>query len=91
MMVLVDKLTKATHFIPVKLNHEEANIVEIYMRKITRINGVPHAIVSHNDPKFTSNLRKGLFEGFGTNLNFSTTYHPNSDGKIERVIWENKE
>jgi hypothetical protein len=41
--------------------------------------------VSNSDPKFTSNFWKGLFNGFGTNLNFSTTYHPELDGKTERV------
>ena len=55
------------------------------MRGISRLHGVPKAIVSDRDPKFTSNLWKGLFKGFGINLNFSTTYQPKSDGKIERV------
>jgi hypothetical protein len=41
--------------------------------------------VSERDPKFTSKFWKGLFNGFGTNLNFSTTYYPESDGKMERV------
>jgi hypothetical protein len=41
--------------------------------------------VSDRDPKFTSNFWKGLFKGFGTNLNFITTYHPESDGKTKRV------
>jgi hypothetical protein len=41
--------------------------------------------VSDRDPEFTSNLWKGLFKGFGTNLNFNTTYHPEFDGKIEWV------
>jgi hypothetical protein len=84
-MVVVDKLTKVAHFIPVKLTHKEINIVDIYMREIARLHGIPKTIVTDRDPKFTSNFWKGLFKGFGTNLNFSMTYHPESDGKTKRV------
>jgi transposase InsO family protein len=84
-MVVVDKLTKAAHFIPVKITHKEANIVDIYLKEVARLHGIPKMIVSDRDPKFTSNFWKGLFKGFGTDLNFSTTYHPESDGKTERV------
>jgi hypothetical protein len=83
-MVVVDKLTKVSHFIPVKSTHKEANIAEIYMREIAKLHGVPKTIVSDRDSKFTSNFWKGIFKGFGTNLNFSTTYHPDSDGKTKR-------
>ena len=75
-MVVVDKLTKATHFIPVKTNHKMANITDIYMKEIVRLHGILKAIVSNSDSKFTSNFWKGLFEGFGTSLNMSTPYHP---------------
>jgi hypothetical protein len=84
-MVVVDKLTKAAHFIPVKLTLKATNIVDVYMREIARLHGIPKTIVFDRDPKFTSKFWKGLFNGFGTNLNFSTTYHPESDGQIERV------
>jgi hypothetical protein len=80
-MVVVDKLTKASHFIPLKSTHKASNIVDIYMRDIARLNGVPKTIVSDRDPKFTSNLCRGLFKQFGTSLNFSTTYHLELDGK----------
>jgi transposase InsO family protein len=62
-----------------------ANIAEIYMREIARLHGIPRTIVLDRDTKFTSNLWSGLFKGFRTNLNFSTTYHPQSDGQTERV------
>jgi hypothetical protein len=46
---------------------------------------IPRKIVSDRDTKFNSNFWKGLFKGFGTNMNFSTTYHPQSDGQTKRV------
>jgi hypothetical protein len=46
---------------------------------------VPKEIVSDRDPKFTSNFWKVLLNGFGKNLNLSTMYHPESDGKKERT------
>ena len=84
-MVVVDKLTKSTHFVPVKSTHKAANIVDIYMREIARLHGIPKAIVLDRDSKFTSNFRKGLFKEFGTSLNLSTAYHPQTDGQTERV------
>jgi hypothetical protein len=84
-MVVVDKLIKAAHFVPVKLTHKVANIADVYMKEIARLHGIPKTIVSDRDPKFTLKFWKGLLNGFGTNLNFSTTYHPESDGQIERV------
>jgi hypothetical protein len=84
-MVVVDILTKDAHFVPVKLTHKETNIADVYMKAISRLHGIPKTIVSNRDPKFTSKFWKGLFNGFGTNLNFSTTYHPESDGQTKRV------
>jgi hypothetical protein len=84
-MVVVDKLTKAIDFIPLKTTHKATNIAEIYMREVARLHEVPKSIVSDRDPKFTSNFWMGLFKGFGTNLNLSTSYHPESDGKTERT------
>jgi hypothetical protein len=84
-MVVVDKLTKAAHFIQMKLIHKATNIVDIYMREISMLHGVPKEIVSDRDPKFTPKFWKLLFKGFEKNLNFSTTCHPESDGKTERV------
>jgi hypothetical protein len=64
-MVVVDKLTKVSHFIPVKSTHKAANIDDISLREIYRIHGVPKTIVSKRDSKFTSNCWKRIFKGFG--------------------------
>jgi hypothetical protein len=84
-MVVVDKLTKDSHFIPLKTTYKGANVADIFMREVSRLHGIPKTIVSERDPKFTSKFWKGLFKGFGTNLNFNIVYHPESDGQIERV------
>jgi hypothetical protein len=84
-IVVVDKLTKAAHFIPMKTTHKATNVVDIYMREVARLHGVPKTIVSDRDPKFTSKFWKGLFKGFRTNLNFNIAYHLESDGQTERV------
>ena len=55
------------------------------MTKIFKLHGLPQAIVSDMDPKFTSNFWKGLFAYLGTKLNFNTTYNPQTNAKIERV------
>jgi hypothetical protein len=79
-IVVVDKLTKATHFIPLKTTHKETDVVDIFLKEVACLHGIPKTIVLDRDPKFTSNFWKGLFKGFGTNINFSTTYHPKFNG-----------
>ena len=70
-MVVVEKLTKAAHFIPVKSTHKTDDIAKIFMKEIFKLHGLPKAIVSDIDFKFTSNFWKGLFAHLGTKLNFS--------------------
>jgi hypothetical protein len=57
-MVVVDKLTKFAHFIPLKNTHKAADVVDIFMKEVARLHGIPKTIVSDRDPKFTSNLWK---------------------------------
>ena len=84
-MVVVEKLTKAAHFRPVKSTHKTDDIAKIFMKEIFKLHGLPKAIISDRDVKFTSNFWKGLFADLGTKLNFSTAYHPQIDGHTERV------
>jgi hypothetical protein len=84
-MVVVDKLTKAAHFIPLKTAHKATNVADSFIKEVAQLQGIPKTIVSDRDPKFTLNFWKGLFKGFRTNLNFSKTYNPEFDGQTERV------
>ena len=80
-MVVVDKLTNETHFILVNSTHKTDDSAKIFMKEIFRLHIFPKAIVSDSDAKFTSNFWKGLFADLGTKLNFSTAYHPQTDGQ----------
>ena len=84
-MVVVDKLTKLAHSILVKSKHKTDDITNIFMKEIFKLHGFPKEVISDRDTKFTSNFWKGLFADLGTKLNFSTTYHPQTDGQTERV------
>ena len=85
MMVVVDKLSKAAHFIHVKTTYKAANIADIFLKQIFRLHGIPKVIISNRDPKFTGNFWKYLFKILNTTLNFSTYFHPQTDGQNERV------
>jgi hypothetical protein len=84
-MLVVEKLTKAAHFVPLKTTHRAVDVADIFLKEVARFHGIPKTIVFDRDSKFTFNFWKGPFKGFRTNLNFSTTYHPESDGQTERV------
>jgi hypothetical protein len=55
-MVVVDKLTKAAHFIPLKTTHKATNVVDIFLKEVARLHEIPKTIVSDRDVKFTSNF-----------------------------------
>ena len=79
-MVLVDKLTKAAHFIPVKTTYKATNIANNFFKKKFQLHGIPKVIISDRDPNFTGNFWKYFLKGLITTLNFSTSFHPQTDG-----------
>ena len=83
--VIVDRLTKTARFIPVKVTRTAATLVEIFMREIVRLHGVPISIVSDRDPIFTSRFWEALQIALGTRLDLSTAYRPQTDGQTERL------
>ena len=74
--VVVDKLLKATHIIPVKLTYTAMRIADIFLKEIFRLHGIPKENISNRDTKFTRNFWRSLFSGLDKQLNFSTAYHP---------------
>ena len=77
--MIVDRLTKSAHFIPVRINYSMDRLAELYVDEIVRLHGVPLSIVSDRDLRFTSRFWKELQSALGTRLNFSTSFHPQSD------------
>ncbi|CAA0837975.1 Unknown protein, partial [Striga hermonthica] len=84
--VMVDRLTKVAHFLPVSMNMSLDKLAEIYTRGIVRLHGVPVTIVSDKDPRFTSRFWQSLHKAMGTRLAFSSAYHLETDGQTERTI-----
>ena len=84
--VIVDKLTKSAHFIPVRMDYSMYRLAELYVEEIIRLHGVSLSIVSNRDPCFTSRFWKELQSALGTKLKFSTSFHPQTDGQSERLI-----
>jgi hypothetical protein len=86
--VIVDRVTKVAHFIPVKTTHTGAKLAELYMSRIVCLHGVPKKIVSDRGTQFTSRFWGKLHESLDTKLNFSSAYHPQTDGQTERTCME---
>jgi transposase InsO family protein len=83
--VIVDRLTKVAHFIPVKTTYKGSQLAELYMARIRCLHRAPKKIVSDRGSQFTSRFWRSFHENMNTKLNFSTTYHPQTDGQTERT------
>jgi hypothetical protein len=83
--VIVDRLTKVAHFIPVKTTYSGAKLVELYISRIVCFHGVPKKIVLDRGSQFTSKFWEKLHESMDTRLNFSSPYHLQTGGQTERT------
>ncbi|WVZ91566.1 hypothetical protein U9M48_037718 [Paspalum notatum var. saurae] len=79
--VIVDRLTKSAHFIPVNTQFDTAKLAEIYVQNILRLHGAPLSIVSDRGPQFTAKFWKSLHKAMDTKLDYSTAYYPQTDGR----------
>ena len=84
--VVVDRLTKSSHLVPVRMDMTMSTLMDLYMTNIVRLHGTPLTIISDRDPRFTSRIWKEFQEAMGSQLKFSTAFHPQTDGQSERAI-----
>lgn len=84
-LVVVDRLTKYAHFLPLKHPYIATTIAKLFMDNVVKLHGLPHSIVIDRDTIFVSHFWKELFRLYKVNLHLSTTYHPQTDGQTKRV------
>nr|GEX91031.1 reverse transcriptase domain-containing protein [Tanacetum cinerariifolium] len=84
--VIVDRLTKSAHFIPIRENDPMDKLARLYLERIVTRYGTPVLIICDRDGRFTSNFWKTFQKALGTNLDMSTAYNPEIDGQNERTI-----
>src|SRR5690554_3038909 len=83
--VIVDRFTKMAHFVALPTNADAGMLVEIFLREIWRLHGLPGSIVSDRDSKFTSSHWAEVMRRLGIKLRMSTAFHPQTDGQTERL------
>jgi hypothetical protein len=84
-MVIVDRLTKYTHFFALSHPFKASTVATALMETFQKVHGSPNIIVIDKDPIFTGHFWIELFSCLGTQLAHSSSYHPQSDGQTEIV------
>ena len=84
--VIVDRLTKSAHFLPIREDYKTEKLARIYINEIVTKHGVPVSIISDRGSHFASRLWQSLQKALGTQVLMSTAYHPETDGQSERTI-----
>ena len=82
-LVVVDRLSKYSHFCALIHPYTASSVAQIFMDQIFRLHGIPSSIVSNHDATFTSHFWTELVCLTGTKLKMSLGCHPQTDGQIE--------
>ena len=84
--VIIDKMTKSAHFLPVRTSYSVEDYAKLYIRELVRLHGVPLSIILERGTQFTSYFCKAFQKGLDTQVHLSTAFHPQTDGQAERTI-----
>ncbi|GJX43935.1 putative reverse transcriptase domain-containing protein [Tanacetum coccineum] len=84
--VIIDRLTKSAIFVPMRETDLMEKLARMYLKKVVTRHGILVLIICDRDPRFASNFWRSLQKALGTNLDMSTSYHPENDGQRERTI-----
>nr|GFC83946.1 reverse transcriptase domain-containing protein [Tanacetum cinerariifolium] len=84
--VIVDRLTKSTHFLPMREDDSMDKLTKLYLKEVVTRHRIPVSIISDRDPRFASNFWIAFQKALGTRMDMSTAYHPETDGQSERII-----
>jgi transposase InsO family protein len=84
-LVVIDKFSKEGHLIPTTQHANAKSTAKLLIDHVVRLHGIPEAIISDRGTQFTAKLFRKVWEQLGTELRFSTAYHPQSDGQTERL------
>jgi len=83
--VIIDRLTKTAHFLPVHTTYSTKIYAEVYLDQIIRLHGVPKTIISDRGAQFIAHFWEQLQASLGTKLIRSSAYHPQTNGQTERI------
>jgi hypothetical protein len=83
--VIVDRLTKTTHFLLVHTTHKTEKYAKIYIDQIVRLHGIPRTTVLVRGAPFVARFSERLQKSLGTTVIRISAYHPKTDGQTERV------
>ena len=83
--MIVDRLTKVAHYLPIRTNYSGERLARLYVDHIVKLHSVPGKIVSDRGTQCTSKFWRSLHKAMGTKLDSSSAYHPQTDGQTERV------